>query len=113
MSRSVHWRTTRPRARPRMSAAAAAPQIMRNARSSPWIMSRGRSRRTLRSVSVLVDGNVDVTIRVARIEDVPAVPALWEAARSSAGATRITALVAHDEVEATGLWRAVGYERDD
>ena len=29
------------------------------------------------------------------------------------GAVRITALVAHDEAEATGLWRAVGYERDE
>jgi ribosomal protein S18 acetylase RimI-like enzyme len=28
------------------------------------------------------------------------------------GARRVTALVAHDEEEATGLWRAVGYERD-
>src|SRR3954453_16977124 len=29
------------------------------------------------------------------------------------GAVRVTALVAHDEAEATGLWRAVGYERDE
>ena len=28
------------------------------------------------------------------------------------GARRVTALVAHDEVEATGLWRAAGYELD-
>lgn len=29
------------------------------------------------------------------------------------GAPRVTALVAHDEVDATGLWSAAGYERDD
>jgi ribosomal protein S18 acetylase RimI-like enzyme len=29
------------------------------------------------------------------------------------GARRVTALVAHDEVEATGLWRAAGYELDE
>jgi ribosomal protein S18 acetylase RimI-like enzyme len=29
------------------------------------------------------------------------------------GANRITALVAKDEVEATGLWRALGYDRDE
>ncbi len=29
------------------------------------------------------------------------------------GAQRITALVAHEEEEATGLWRSVGYENDD
>ena len=29
------------------------------------------------------------------------------------GARRITALVADDEGDATGLWRAVGYERDE
>jgi ribosomal protein S18 acetylase RimI-like enzyme len=28
------------------------------------------------------------------------------------GARRVTALVAHDEDDATGLWRAVGYELD-
>jgi ribosomal protein S18 acetylase RimI-like enzyme len=30
----------------------------------------------------------------------------------ASGARRVTALVAHDEEEATGLWQAVGYERD-
>jgi len=29
------------------------------------------------------------------------------------GARRVTALVAHDEVDATSLWRAVGYDRDE
>ncbi|MFL5825705.1 MAG: GNAT family N-acetyltransferase, partial [Thermoleophilaceae bacterium] len=29
------------------------------------------------------------------------------------GAGRVTALVAHDEADATGLWRAVGYDRDE
>jgi ribosomal protein S18 acetylase RimI-like enzyme len=28
------------------------------------------------------------------------------------GARRVTALVAHDEADATGLWRAAGYELD-
>jgi ribosomal protein S18 acetylase RimI-like enzyme len=129
----------------------------------------------------------DVTVRVARAEDIPAVLAVWERARSPAGRTvddhdgvarliertgdglliaeregrvvgalvaawdgwrgnmyrlavlpehrrrgiarrlvqtghqrlrahgaaRITALVAHDEVEATALWGAAGYERDE
>jgi ribosomal protein S18 acetylase RimI-like enzyme len=129
--------------------------------------------------------DLDVTIRAARLEDAPAVLALWGQARSAAartpddhasvarlvergsllvaerdgwvvgalvaaydgwrgnmyrlavlaehrrrgiarqlvhagherlraqGAPRVTALVAHDEVEATALWRAVGYERDE
>ncbi|MDQ3700101.1 MAG: GNAT family N-acetyltransferase [Chloroflexota bacterium] len=29
------------------------------------------------------------------------------------GARRVTALVAHEEVEATGLWRAAGYQLDE
>jgi ribosomal protein S18 acetylase RimI-like enzyme len=29
------------------------------------------------------------------------------------GARRVTALVAHEELDATALWRAVGYERDE
>jgi ribosomal protein S18 acetylase RimI-like enzyme len=29
------------------------------------------------------------------------------------GARRVTALVAHDEEEAVGLWRALGYEHDE
>jgi ribosomal protein S18 acetylase RimI-like enzyme len=29
------------------------------------------------------------------------------------GAGRVTALVAHDEPDATALWRAVGYDRDE
>ena len=31
----------------------------------------------------------------------------------SQGARRVTALVAHEELDATGLWRAAGYERDE
>jgi len=31
----------------------------------------------------------------------------------SKGARRVTALVARDEVEATGMWRKAGYELDD
>jgi ribosomal protein S18 acetylase RimI-like enzyme len=29
------------------------------------------------------------------------------------GAQRVTALVAHDEADATALWRAAGYDRDE
>ena len=29
------------------------------------------------------------------------------------GAVRVTALVAHDEADATALWSALGYARDD
>ena len=130
-------------------------------------------------------GATEVSIRAARVDDIPAVLALWDRARSAAartvddhpsvarvvdrdslllaeadgdvvgvlvaawdgwrgnmyrlavlpeyrrrqiarrlvdaghdhlrakGAGRVTALVAHDEAEATGLWRAVGYERDE
>jgi ribosomal protein S18 acetylase RimI-like enzyme len=89
------------------------------ARSPDGLLVAELDRRVVGALVVVWDGWRGNMYRLAVLPDVRRrgiarrlVEAGHERLRAK-GARRVTALVAHDEQEATGLWRATGYELDE